>query len=52
MKIELKPIRPQKPGMKPETMPTSMNIRSLPELEPPTIKAPGPKFRYKGAREK
>lgn len=52
MKIALKPITlaPKKPGE--ESLPTSVDLKSMPNLKVPKVETPGAKFRYKGAREK
>lgn len=52
MKISLKPTIAKAQASKPELLPTSMNVNSLPSLTPPKLGTLGPKFRYKGAREK
>lgn len=52
MKLSFKAVKPHPPQQKPNALPTSMNIRSLPDLKTPSLKGLGTKFRYKGAMEK
>lgn len=52
MKLTLKSTIPHAKSAKPDALPTSMQIKSIPSLTAPKVGGTGTKFRYKGAREK
>lgn len=52
MKLELKSTVAKPKMPKPDALPTSMQIGSIPSLNAPKVGGVGTKFRYKGAKEK